>query len=66
MRYVESTEEDFGSDTFDQITEEEIIGLWRSFKGGGLEPEEAWHAVVTGMALDLAFERSRAAKRINH
>lgn len=45
--------------TFDNITEEEIISLWHSFKLGGLSESEAWDAIVTGIALDMAFDRTK-------
>jgi len=41
-------------DLFETVTEEEIIFLWRSIKDRGLSEDEAWQAVVTGMALDMA------------
>jgi len=53
-------------DLFDSITEEEIIGLWRSIKGRGLSGDEAWQAVVTGIALDMAFAKSRAFMHTDH
>lgn len=53
-------------DLFDTITEEEIIFLWRSIKGRGLSEEEAWQAVVTGMALDMAFARSKCCAMTEH
>ncbi len=49
---------------FEDVTEEEIIFLWRSFKSSGLSGQEAWHAILTGIALDMAFERSKSQKRI--
>lgn len=53
-------------DLFDSITEEEIIGLWRSIKGRGMSGDEAWHAIVTGIALDMAFAKSHAFKNTDH
>lgn len=53
-------------DLFDSITEEEIIGLWRSIKGRGMSGDEAWQAIVTGIALDMAFAKSRAFKNTDH
>jgi hypothetical protein len=49
-------------DPFDNITEEEIISLWECFKANGLSADEAWHAIVTGIALDMVFERSSSLK----
>ncbi|MBI2089178.1 MAG: hypothetical protein HYT78_10605 [Deltaproteobacteria bacterium] len=42
-------------DAFENVTEEEILSLWRSFKATGLSEDQAWHAIVTGIALDMAF-----------
>ena len=53
-------------DLFESVTEEEIIHLWRSIKGRGLSEDEAWQAVVTGIALDLAFAKSRSCNQIEH
>jgi len=52
--------------SFENITEEEIIFLWRSFKSSGLSGDEAWHAIVTGIALDMAFSRSRKLPQASH
>lgn len=51
-------------DAFDNVTEEEVLSLWRSFKSSGLTGYEAWHAIVTGIALDMAFARSRNLKQV--
>ena len=53
-------------DLFESVTEEEIIHLWRSIKGRGLSEDEAWQAVVTGIALDMAFAKSRNSVQIEH
>ena len=53
-------------DLFESVTEEEIIHLWRSIKGRGLSEDEAWQAVVTGIALDMAFAKSRSSNQIEH
>ena len=47
-------------DLFETVTEEEIIYLWRSIKGRGLSEDEAWQAVVTGIALDMAFAKTKS------
>jgi len=52
------------TDPFDNVTEEEIISLWQSFKSAGLTADEAWHAIVTGIALDMAFARSQELRRV--
>lgn len=51
-------------DLFESVTEEEIIYLWRSIKGRGLSEDEAWQAIVTGLALDMAFSKTRSSKQI--
>ena len=53
-------------DAFENVTEEEILSLWRSFKATGLSEDQAWHAIVTGIALDMAFSRSRSLSRAEH
>lgn len=52
-------------DPFDNITEEEIISLWECFKANGLSADEAWHAIVTGIALDMAFERTWNLRQVS-
>jgi hypothetical protein len=54
------------ADAFENVTEEEILSLWRSFKATGLTENEAWHAIVTGIALDMAFSRSHSLSRFDH
>jgi hypothetical protein len=51
---------------FESVTEEEIIYLWRSIKGKGLSEDEAWQAIVTGIALDMAFAKTKSAKQLEH
>ena len=59
-------DKDRDQDLFESVTEEEIIYLWRSIKGRGISEDEAWHAVVTGLALDIAFAKTNACKQIEH
>jgi hypothetical protein len=53
-------------DFFETVSEEEIIDLWRSLKGKGLSEDDAWHAIVTGIALDMAFSKTKASFEIEH
>lgn len=53
-------------DIFESVTEEEIIYLWRSIKDRGLSEDDAWQAVVTGLALDMAFAKTKVCKQIEH
>ena len=39
-----------GLATFDNLTEHDIILLWQSYKSAGLSGDEAWNAIMTGMA----------------
>jgi hypothetical protein len=54
------------AESFDNVSEEEIIFLWRTFKANGLTSDQAWHAIVTGMALDMAFDRSKKVPQVEH
>jgi len=60
------TEQDREQDLLESVTEEEIIFLWRSIKTNGLSEEEAWNAVVTGLALDRAFAKNKHVKEVEH
>jgi hypothetical protein len=51
-------------DIFESVTEEEVLYLWRSIKGKGVSEDEAWQAIVTGLALDMAFAKTRSSKQI--
>jgi hypothetical protein len=59
-------DKEYDQDLFESVTEEEIIYLWRSIKGRGISEDEAWHAVVTGLALDMAFAKTKACKQTEH
>jgi len=64
MRHTETITRTPEWEALENPTEEEIICLWRSLQSGGLTGEEAWHAIVTGIALDMAFARSKNLSRI--
>lgn len=68
MRFnpVPALDRDRDQDIFESVTEEEIIYLWRSIKGKGLSEDEAWQAIVTGIALDMAFAKTKTAKQLEH
>ncbi len=66
MRHSEVTSKVYEWDALEHPTEEEIICLWRSLKSSGLSEDEAWHAIVTGIALDMAFARSKSLKQVEH
>ena len=53
-------------DLFESVTEEQIIYLWRSIKGRGLSEDDAWQAVVTGIALDMAFAKTKSCNKFEH
>jgi hypothetical protein len=68
MRFnpVPALDRERDQDIFESVTEEEIIYLWRSIKGKGLSEDEAWQAIVTGIALDMAFAKTKSAKQLEH
>ncbi len=66
MRHSQLIENTSELDSFENVTEEEIISLWRSFKSNGLSGDQAWHVIVTGIALDMAFARSRSLNQVEH
>ncbi|HSE90990.1 MAG TPA: hypothetical protein VLJ79_32575 [Candidatus Binatia bacterium] len=68
MRFnpVPTLDRERDQDIFESVTEEEIIYLWRSIKGKGLSEDEAWQAIVTGIALDMAFAKTKATKQLEH
>ncbi|MBM4263687.1 MAG: hypothetical protein FJ145_19960 [Deltaproteobacteria bacterium] len=68
MRQTPAIDTDLNHDQdfLESVSEEEIIYLWRSIKGHGLSEDEAWQAIVTGIALDMAFAKPRAAREIEH
>jgi hypothetical protein len=59
-------DQESNQDLFERVTEEEIIYLWRSIKGRGISESEAWNAVVTGLALDVAFGKNKADMQVQH
>jgi hypothetical protein len=66
LHQISALDRERDQDLFESVTEEEIIHLWRSIKGRGLSEDEAWQAVVTGIALDMAFAKSRNSSHIEH
>ncbi len=66
VNQVVAENEQFQVENFDDLTEKDIIILWRSFKLAGLSGDEAWHAIMTGVALDMAFARTRGLSEVEH
>jgi hypothetical protein len=66
MKNARETVNSASLSTFDNLTEQDIILLWQSFKSAGLSGDEAWNAIMTGMALDMAFSRTQKLSRIEH
>ena len=64
LNSIKALDDERDPDLFESVTEEEIIYLWRSFKGRSLSEDEAWQAIVTGIALDMAFSKTRSCKQI--
>lgn len=51
---------------FESVTEDEIMYHWRAIKSKGLSDDDAWQAIVTGIALDMAFAKSKTSRQIVH
>ena len=51
---------------FDSITEDEIMYHWRAIRSKGMSDDDAWQAIVTGIALDMAFAKSKTFRQIEH
>jgi hypothetical protein len=66
MKNAQETVNSASLASFDNLTEQDIILLWQSFKSAGLSGDEAWNAIMTGMALDMAFSRTQKLSRIEH
>jgi hypothetical protein len=47
--------EAFRREEFGSLTEDEIVLIWRFLRATGLSPQDAWHAIAAGIALDQAF-----------
>ena len=60
------SEQEHDQEFFDGVTEDEIMYHWRSIKDKGLSDDDAWQAIVTGIALDMAFAKSKAYRQIEH
>ena len=58
-------DKDCDQEVFESVTDEEIIYLWRSIKERGISENEAWKAVVIGLALDAAFARRKPFMQID-
>ena len=57
-------DEERDQELFESVTQEEIINLWRSIKGRGICENEAWHVIMTGLTLDMAFAKSKGCMQI--
>jgi hypothetical protein len=66
MNQISALDKGLDQDLIETVTEEEIIYLWRSIKTRGLSEDQAWQAIVTGIALDMAFAKPRTSKPIEH
>ena len=60
------SEQEREQELFDSVTEDEIMYHWRSIKSKGLSDDDAWQAIVTGIALDMAFAKSKTYRQIEH
>lgn len=61
---IEQAPED---DPLETVTEEEVILLWRAIRTNYmLSEKEAWNVIATGIALDMAFEKSKSIRDVEH
>jgi hypothetical protein len=65
MKHIQAWEREPRVEAFEEVTEEEIISLWNCFQAGGLSGNEAWYAILTGIALDMAFEKGKSRTRVD-
>ena len=63
---ISITEQEHEQGFFDSVTEDEIMYHWRAIRSKGLSDDDAWQAIVTGIALDLAFAKSKTFRQIEH
>lgn len=50
-------EEPVEIESFNRLTEEDVVQLWELFKSKGLSSHDAWSAISAGMALNIGFGR---------
>jgi hypothetical protein len=60
------SEQEREQEFFDSVTEDEIMYHWRAIRSKGLSDDDAWQAIVTGIALDLAFAKSKTLRQLEH
>jgi len=60
------SEQERDQEFFDSVTEDEIMYHWRAIRSKGMSDDDAWQAIVTGIALDMAFAKSKTFRQIEH
>jgi hypothetical protein len=60
------SEQERDQEYFDSVTEDEIMYHWRAIRSKGMSDDDAWQAIVTGIALDMAFAKSKISRQIEH
>jgi len=60
------SEQERDQEYFDSVTEDEIMYHWRAIRSKGMSDDDAWQAIVTGIALDMAFAKSKTFRQIEH
>ena len=60
------SEQERDQEFFDSVTEDEIMYHWRAIRSKGMSDDDAWQAIVTGIALDMAFAKSKISRQIEH
>jgi hypothetical protein len=63
---ISITEQEREQEFFDSVTEDEIMYHWRTIRSKGMSDDDAWQAIVTGIALDMAFAKNKASRQTEH
>ena len=63
---ISITEQEREQEFFDSVTEDEIMYHWRTIRSKGMSDDDAWQAIVTGIALDMAFAKSKTSRQTEH
>jgi hypothetical protein len=53
------SEQERDQEFFDSVTEDEIMYHWRTIRSKGMSDDDAWQAIVTGIALIWPLRKAR-------
>ena len=63
---IQIPEEEGEQEFFERVTDDEIMACWCFSRGTSISPCETWQAIVTGIALDMAFKKSKDWLQTEH